>query len=158
MRDTSTLSHKRVTSFGALAAGLLLAVGAGAAQHGDDRGQSGPSGAQAEQGQPAAAGGGDLRDFQSLDTNGNEIIDEQEAQADQALQRDFERIDANRDGQISPSEFASFGEVERAGDATPQEVKGLREEAKSEPGKGASPGESWFTAPEDKPAASTEGR
>lgn len=157
MPSTSVWRAGRLAPCSTLAAALMAAaaVGAQPAPGAGDQGgtePAAPSASQAPSTAPATQDGA-RPDFSALDANGNQIIDEQEAQANPNLQRDFERLDSNSDGQISPSEFATFGAVERGGDASAQEVQRIREEAKSDPQEGAAPGESWFTAPEDKPAA-----
>ena len=167
-----------------LAAALALAGGAGAAQPpapvqdggqasppatGQPLAQPGNSGASASgTGQPSApvtqqTAPPDTQHtaqrFQALDSNRNETIDPQEARTDGALSREFDRLDANSDGQLSQSEFATFGAGDSpAGDASPAQVQQLREEAKADGEPGTKPTESWFTVPEQQPDAGDQGK
>ena len=85
-------------------------------------------------------------EFGTLDTNANQLIDRAEAQASEDLERNFERLDENNDGQLSESEFSGF-ELLRSEPT----VSKSKNEAVNEDAKDAKPNESWFTAPEHKP-------
>src|SRR3954470_24265164 len=51
------------------------------------------------------------RYFQALDLNGDGYVSLSEAAGDQVVVERFDKADRNRDGKLSPKEFASLGKV-----------------------------------------------
>lgn len=92
-------------------------------------------------------------EFGTLDTNANQLIDRTEAQASEELQRNFDELDQNNDGQLSESEFSGF-ETNRSAAA----VSDTKTDAISEDATPAKPTESWFTAPRHRPRADEPAR
>ena len=92
-------------------------------------------------------------EFGTLDTNANQLIDRAEAQASEELQRNFDQLDENNDGQLSESEFSGF-ETGRSAPA----VSDAKTDAISEDATRAKPTDSWFTAPRHKPRADEPAR
>ena len=48
------------------------------------------------------------KDFQALDTNGDGVISQQEADANPELASNWQQADKNADGQVDMSEFSAF--------------------------------------------------
>ena len=85
-------------------------------------------------------------EFGTLDTNANQLIDRTEAKASQDLERNFDQLDRNNDGQLSESEFSGFERVQSGATVSESKNESVNEDAKE-----AKPNESWFTAPQHKP-------
>jgi Ca2+-binding EF-hand superfamily protein len=69
--------------------------------------------------------------FKELDKDGNGYISQEEAQGDKKLVQQFDKVDADTDGQLEMSEFAAFESGEAAGFEPPDNP--------DEPGIGAAP-------------------
>lgn len=84
--------------------------------------------------------------FGNVDTNADHHIDRKEGSASKKLSQKFDRLDKNKDGQLSESEFAEF-ERRRSEPTVPRsKVQEIKDSAKP-----TKPEESWFTTPEHTP-------
>lgn len=87
-------------------------------------------------------GESDQWSFKPIDKNGDGVLNKEEVR-DTRLQKHWDTLDTNTDGQISRSEFSSFMD----GNVSKEEL----EAAKRNHGEPTKPTESWFTSPEHKP-------
>lgn len=136
----------------AVAVGMVFAASAQAAHQGGT--------GQAQKQEPAAgahgAGAATSVEFNKLDTNSNGSISPQEAQAAPVVGKNFQTLDQNHDQQIDRSEFAAFDQqrmrVKRLGPPGQQVNPKQLQEAG-----GDKPTESWFTLPENQPDGGQQG-
>lgn len=94
-----------------------------------------------------AGGESDQWSFKPIDKNGDGVLNKEEVR-DTRLQKHWETLDTNTDGQISRSEFSSF----MADNVTKEEL----EEVKKNHGEPTKPTESWFTSPQHDPSEEDE--
>jgi len=71
----------------------------------------------------AETGGRDARQLRTIDADGNGMISRDEARVSATLAADFDAIDANRDGQITPDELRAWKKI-RAGRRPPGRANG----------------------------------
>lgn len=123
------------------AAAMVFVLSAGIAQADPQSARSGtePSG-QAGQ-----------KTFANVDTNADHHIDRKEGSASKNLSRKFDRLDINKDGQLSESEFAEFERQRSEPTVPPSKVQEIKDSAKP-----TKPEESWFTTPEHTPPGANE--
>jgi hypothetical protein len=79
---------------------------------------------------PGGAGGREGRQLRQIDADGNGMISRAEAGASPVLSANFDAIDANKDGQITPDELRAWNKgrgVRHTSDASRRAQNGLQE-------------------------------
>ena len=64
--------------------------------------------------EPGAGKGGGMERLRAADTNGDGMISRQEAASLPRIAKNFDAIDANRDGQVTSDELRAFHQAQRA--------------------------------------------